>query len=427
MDHKITVAIGYKGGGEILTEVSVSDKVLNSYFDNAESLSNQLKLKKLKEYLLAKSYQFRKTFSSTLKLGEKLSIRTKPESVKNIDSNKSLPKEVSKENLKTTFRISSPQKSFGSRFPACPETAAITCFFNPCDYQAIKNNYHRFARQLSEQMVPLYTCEAVFGDAEPEINYGNVIHVKADHHLFIKENLLNIAEKIVPKRYTKILFIDCDFLFSEPDWAWEASRILDKKPAVQCMRKIIDLDEDGEVSRTMNSIAHKFGGGSPPGGGWGVHREIFTNFGGLYDKLITGGGDMVHTWGGFIGKLEENDFFINYYNSYFRASMKKWFDPVYRYIRGDIGVIQADSAHLFHGTRERRQYRSRTACVLSVDPEAHLRYNDDGVICWNDEAPREAIKCMEKYFLERQEDSSSQGIAYTVDPDTLNWNDSWSR
>ena len=143
MGHKITVAIGYKGGEETLAEVSVSDKILNSYFDNAESLSNQLKLKKLKEYLLAKSYQFRKTFSNTLKLGEKLSIRTKPESVKNIDSNESLPKEISKENLKTTFRISSPpQKLFGSRFPACPETAAITCFFNPCNYQTIKNNYH---------------------------------------------------------------------------------------------------------------------------------------------------------------------------------------------------------------------------------------------------------------------------------------------
>ena len=72
MDHKITVAIGYKGGGEILTEVSVSDKVLNSYFDNAESHSNQLKLKNLKEYLLTKSYQFRKTFCGSLKLNKKI-------------------------------------------------------------------------------------------------------------------------------------------------------------------------------------------------------------------------------------------------------------------------------------------------------------------------------------------------------------------
>ena len=190
------------------------------------------------------------------------------------------------------------------------------------------------------------------------------------------------------------------------------------------MRKIIDLDEDGGALNTTYSIAHQFEGGRP-GGGWGVHREIFTNFGGLYDKLINGGGDMVHTWGGFIGKLEGSDFFINDNNSYYRTSIKKWCDPVYRYVRGDIGVIQVDSAHLFHGTRERRQYRLRTACVLSVDPEAHLRYNDDGVICWNDEAPREAIKCMEKYFLGRQEDSSSQGLAYTIDPDTLNWNESW--
>ena len=416
MMHNISIAIGIKNAKEIFKELAISNDTLDSFFERPTKIKPERKLQELSSFLKSKSYSYRKRFCEALDLnGEKISVELPPEPT-STPATKILTTQQPKPIVKPK-----PTRRFAPR----SDIAVITCFFNPCNFSALIKNYHRFARQLKEQRVPLYTCEAVFDGQDPQISYGNVVHVKTDSVLFIKESLLNIAETIVPEQYTKIIFMDCDFLFSEPDWAWEASYILDEKPVLQCMRNLLDLDEKGMVSRKTHSMAFKIDQGRP-GGGWAVHREIFTHLGGLYDKMITGGGDMIHTWGGFFGNIETNKHWTRQYNRHFQKSWKDWCKPVSRYVRGDIGLLQVDVAHLFHGTRENRQYVTRSACVIEVNPDRDLIYNEDGVITWNLEtAPKEAVLCMKDYFKNRKEDCSASGDIEIIDPEQINWNDSW--
>ncbi len=54
-----------------------------------------------------------------------------------------------------------PDVRFHQHLPG--ELAAVTCYFNPCDYCRPKRNYHEFAAGLAGQGVPLFTIELAFG------------------------------------------------------------------------------------------------------------------------------------------------------------------------------------------------------------------------------------------------------------------------
>jgi len=235
-----------------------------------------------------------------------------------------------------------------------------------------------------------------------------------------KENLLNHCERIVPPRFTKIAFVDCDMLWEHHDWAWEASDRLDHIPAVQCWNYMDDLGPDLKTITRADSasLAQEWcvlgrddpnkrppHGKGRPGGAWAVHRELFTRFDGLYDKMITGGGDAVHTFCGFQGFWDT--WFFKQYNHEFIDDMKRWGEPVHRYVRGQIGVIHCRVKHLFHGTREDRQYAYRSKIVIGVDPAKELIYDEDGTLRWNTDKLN-VVQEMEQYFADRNEDKETE-------------------
>jgi len=285
--------------------------------------------------------------------------------------------------------------------PRRDDIAVITCFFNPAGFRSLRRNYDAFKAHLDACGVPCYTAELAYDD-EPHTIPG-AHHVNARSRMFHKENLLNLALQIVPDKYSKIAWVDCDFIFNRSDWATLTSELLDDYPAVQCCQNVTDLNQDGTEMRTRATTAHKGGDAcNRPGGAWAIRREILEAAGGLFDKCAVGSGDMVHTHAGFLGNFA-HPFFWNY-STGIRAQAKQWARGVYGAVQGRITATPANAIHLFHGTFHNKQYQSRDRLMPDIDPDTWMTYNDDGVLEWTHHADPEIVKGIESYFRGRNED-----------------------
>jgi len=109
----------------------------------------------------------------------------------------------------------------------------ITTYFNPNNYITKKANFDRFISPLIQSGLTFLIIECSFTEDQYELNdYQNVIKVKASSAIWQKERLLNIALPFIPMHCTKIVWIDSDILFLNPNWAVETSILLDCYPVV---------------------------------------------------------------------------------------------------------------------------------------------------------------------------------------------------
>jgi hypothetical protein len=311
--------------------------------------------------------------------------------------------------------------------PARTDIAVISCYYNPSGTKNLRRNFDLFYDDIRRSGIPIYVAEGILPGQKPTIHHDGTIHIPVKERFMHKENLLNHAARIVPAQFTKLAFVDCDFIWREKDWAWQASELLDHLPAVQCWSYMNDFAPDLKTFTRQHSasMAQEWcvlnpsdpakqpqRGKGRPGGGWAVHREIFTRFGGLYDKMITGGGDAVHTFGAFQGFWDI--WFFEQYNTEFVDDMKRWGEPLHRYVRGNIGVIDAQVDHLFHGTRADRQYAYRSKIVIGIDPATELVHDSAGTLVWNTDK-KQVIREMENYFADRNEDGNGTDLKAKID------------
>ena len=82
--------------------------------------------------------------------------------------------------------------------------------------------------------VPLFIGECAFGDDEFELApSSSVFHFRCRDVMWQKERLLNLTIDRMPDRYTKIVWVDADVLFTNPRWIVETSERLDEVAVVQ--------------------------------------------------------------------------------------------------------------------------------------------------------------------------------------------------
>src|SRR5438876_7100513 len=115
------------------------------------------------------------------------------------------------------------------------DACVITCFFNPCRYTTRLTNFFRFAASLEAHCIPWFAVECVFGDTYFELpRAANIKRVRAGSVMWQKERLLNLALKeLVPVNFSRIVWLDADVIFAEPDWLVRTSLALDGYPVVQ--------------------------------------------------------------------------------------------------------------------------------------------------------------------------------------------------
>ena len=94
---------------------------------------------------------------------------------------------------------------------------AITSYFNPAGYGSRRANYRHFRKHLG---VPLVAVELSF-DGNFELTEGDaeiLIQLTGGDVMWQKERLLNLALEALPPECDKVMSIDCDVIFTDPDW-----------------------------------------------------------------------------------------------------------------------------------------------------------------------------------------------------------------
>lgn len=289
--------------------------------------------------------------------------------------------------------------------------AAITCHFNPCGYERLETNYHRFAADLPEDL-DLWTIELAFGDELFRLPDGSrMMRVRGTerHVLWQKERLLNLLIEQLPAEYDAIAWLDADFLWLNPAWVEDAKRRLETHAAVQLFDHVQDLDPDGQsIMRLPGYVHHRKTTGKigRPGGAWAARRDCLAS--GLYDRHALGGGDqaMLYAWE---GRPEELPSRLNYSPSWLEH-YQAWAAEAYAGVQGSLDCVPGDVLHLYHGTRANRQYGERYqifqehAYDLSTDVEIDP---DTGLLQWTEFAldrKPEMVRRVRDYFWQRRED-----------------------
>jgi GT2 family glycosyltransferase len=315
--------------------------------------------------------------------------------------------------------------SAAATYTSTPDLWIITCYFNPSHYQTKYRNYQQFKANIEAAGLNLLTIECAFAsqsfDLEPSLQ---VLQVRCPHVLWQKERLLNLAIAQLPPTATKIAWLDCDILFSNPNWAKETAAQLDIFPVVQPFTLAIRLPANrlihtgqSELISTSFSYAYAasqksdvvidFNRFGHTGYAWAARREILDRHG-LYDRAIVGSADhlMAHA---MIG-----DFTSFYVQRFLGAASRSlehftdWGQAFYQDVQGQMGYTAGTVLHLWHGDFSDRHYLNRHDLLMTYnfDPELDVSVAPNGTLQWRSDKPK-LHQWVIDYFNQRQEDGKA--------------------
>ena len=290
--------------------------------------------------------------------------------------------------------------------PKYNDLAVGLVFFNPVKSRRILMNYLYTVEKLKLAKIPYYTMELVYNGRNSEI--ADAFHVRAKSYMFHKENLCYLLEKRIPKYYTKLLFLDADVVFSDPDWYNKLSESLDSYEVVQPFTNAIWLNLEYNTicktqitcvldkDKTVNNLQ-----GAHVGFAWAFQRSYFNEVG-MFQYDILGSGDSVSSMLFLNNRANyhssiQREKRITYMSSLIRQHLKKRC-PTITFLNGNI-------IHLWHGSWENRQYYEKELLLTSVNNiQKLISINKDGVFEFKDLKLNDILY---KYFIDRDDDGLS--------------------
>ncbi len=180
----------------------------------------------------------------------------------------------------------------------------VTPYYNPVGYQTRRRNYEIFMKLMRESGIPVLTIECAFGDQSFDLPESvDVVKVRGSSLLWQKERLLNLAISWLPRSCDSVAWLDCDLIFTDPNWAKKTVAALQSSPIVQVFDTCHQLPEHfmdvQEGCRLCASFAHivcnnrtvlrsgRYEDHGHPGYAWAARREILERHG-LYEFAIAG-------------------------------------------------------------------------------------------------------------------------------------------
>ncbi len=303
----------------------------------------------------------------------------------------------------------------------------ITSYFNPLRYKRQLLNFNIFREYLN---APLVAVELAYGGSDFELREKDaeiLVHLRGDTVLWQKERLLNVAMQALPKSCRNVAWLDCDVIFSAPDWARSANLLLDRFPMVQLFKRVHYLsphwtpgeDCTREVEFTRPSAAYSISSGasaascighsfdtrigtSATGFAWAARRDLLDQHG-FFDASILGGGDRAMACAAYhcFDELIKR----HYMNQRQQDRYLSWAEPFYKSVRAEIGYLDCELFHLWHGDVFNRQTRGRHEGLqrFQFDPFTDIALDENGYWRWNSNK-QEMHAYVSKYFSSRRED-----------------------
>lgn len=298
------------------------------------------------------------------------------------------------------------------------DMAVITCHFNWCNYTTPVRNLNRFLFQMESKNIPVYGIELSLTDEFITKGRSNWKHIKVkkENICFQKEACINLVEKTIPKKYTKIAWIDHDVHFSNENWYEQTSDQLEIYKLLQLYSLLIETDRTGKVIFEKKSTVSL--GGPPPDGRWNgppagalaARREMWSH-GGLYSYSFLGASDGI-----FINTVY--DLPINALAKETSSKKyKEWKNRIQKYIsKQDISFLEGSILHEWHGDKDGRNYFGRNAISEALDFDTDIFLNDQGLL----EIVKSKINVIEDiiaYFKGRDEDGKNTDRIIQSEPE----------
>ena len=308
-----------------------------------------------------------------------------------------------------------PAKAYRSAKDFC----AVTCLFNVGNSTTKLNNFHLASLPFEAGGMTLFVIECVTGNAPFALpNSAAVIQVRTQSNLWQKERLLNLAIKKLAPQFGKIAWIDSDILFENPNWAEEASAMLDHVGMVQLFDQAIRMPRgqisysgEGTVWEGFAAVYHAYPNAllcgdfavhGHTGFAWAARTEILSSTP-LYDAAVAGGGDhvMAHA---FCGDWDSPCLTrMMSAGSAWHEHASAWGRRIYPLVQGRVSHLPGAILHLWHGELGSRRHVERFEALRAngFDPQTDLRPEEGGCWQWASDKPglHDAVSA---YLLHRQ-------------------------
>lgn len=301
--------------------------------------------------------------------------------------------------------------------PDTKDMCVAVCYFSPVKYLQPLYNLRAFLNELSTYNIPYYVIELLYPNQIQKI--PDSIVVKANTVCFVKENLWNILETHIPDKYTKIVFMDGDVLYTDPNWFDKTSVLLDNHDCgmaheyVYHSARFKEQNNHSPKNDLLIAVPKIFQDSSiswwkfHPGFNIAINRDFFHQINGFYEYGITGYGDVLFWWS-FIDNnhpIKKKDCPCHNF-----LDDDKFTDQTYQYQSYKNNILSISNTdklfyitdntviHLFHGSRNHRYYTTRNGYV---DGKVHTFKNQDGVIEINIDGLNTDLM---QYWINRRED-----------------------
>jgi hypothetical protein len=183
---------------------------------------------------------------------------------------------------------------------------------------------------------------------------------------------------------------------------------LERYNAVQLFEHVIDSDREGRLAQRspghVYAKVHGIGYGRP-GGAWAARREAIAC--GLYDRHAIGSVDsaMLLAWEG-----RKELWQSLHYGTAWESHYRDWASRSFGLVRGSLACVSGDVVHLYHGSRQNRQYVDRYKMFYdhAYDPVRDVEIDlETGLLQWSAAARErkpDLVRRVAEYFERRRED-----------------------
>jgi hypothetical protein len=236
-----------------------------------------------------------------------------------------------------------------------------------------------------------------------------------------------LALAALPNDCRKVAWLDCDIVFGAADWAEHANRLLDRFAIIQLFKNVHNLspnwtslgDYRTHIEFTRPSAAFSISSGQPAatsighslesregtsanGFAWAARRDLLDQHG-FYDACILGGGDRAMNCAA--NRCFDELFKRHYMNQRQQDRFVTWAEPFFEAVRGEVGYLESDILHLWHGKVCDRGTRSRHEGLQKYQFDPFIDIAQDANGCWRWNSPkREMHDYVRRYFSSRRED-----------------------
>src|SRR5215475_9794497 len=184
----------------------------------------------------------------------------------------------------------------------------VAVYFNPMRWNSRLRLFREFSQHMHESGVRLTVVECAHRDLPFDLQEDgrcNLVRVRSDSTLWLKECLLNIGISRLPDGWQYVCCADADIKFRDPHWAERIVDSLQHYQVVQPWAHCYDLGPNGEHLGVHHSFGKQYwkgdyrglGKGSEgvifghPGFVWAFRRTALNRLSGLIETGIAGAGD----------------------------------------------------------------------------------------------------------------------------------------